>query len=67
MKQMAQNRGALKGLNIATKSGSPQYKEYSKITNAAAIGFYPADSPKISFALIIEDGGEAPDFGKVIV
>lgn len=63
MKLMAQTRSALSGLDIAAKSGSPQYDDSNKSkTNAAGVGIYPASNPEIGIGIMIEDGKSAQDF-----
>ncbi len=63
MTMMAQTLSPLQGVDIATKSGSPQYTDSNtKLTNAAAVGIYPASSPEIGLGLLIEDGANAPNF-----
>lgn len=67
MKLMAQTRPALQSIDIAAKSGSPQYDERNtNLTNAAAVGVYPASKPEIGIGLLIEDGASAQDFFKEI-
>ena len=68
MRMMANSRAALKGINIATKSGSPQYSSRNKkLSNAAGVGFYPADSPEIAMAVLIENGRGGVDFFERVV
>ena len=68
MCMMANSRAALKGINIAAKSGSPQYSSRNKkLSNAAGVGFYPADSPEIAMAVLIENGRSGVDFFERIV
>ncbi len=67
MSMMAESRPALKGLNIAAKSGSPQYSYNKNLTNAAGVGFYPTNKPEIAMAIFIEDGRTAEDFFAQIV
>lgn len=68
MKLMADTRPVLAGKDIATKSGSPQYTDSNlNLTNAAAVGIYPASKPEIAMGLMIEDGASAQDFFAQIV
>ena len=68
MKQMASTVASLSGLDIATKSGSPQYSDTNKgLFNSAGVGIYPASSPEIAMGLIIEDGDAAPAFFSQVV
>ncbi len=68
MKQMAQTFDSLSRLDIACKSGSPQYSDTHKdLFNAAAVGIYPASNPEIAMGLIIEDGDYATPFFSQLV
>lgn len=68
MKLMASTRAALAGLDIAAKSGSPQYDDNNKNkTHAAGVGIYPASNPEIGMGIIIEDGKRAQDFFATVV
>lgn len=68
MKQMASTVSSLSNLDIATKSGSPQYSDANKaLFNSAAVGIYPASNPEIAMGLIIEDGDSAPAFFSQLV
>lgn len=62
MRMMAESRPALKGMDIASKSGSPQYSTNTNLTNAAGVGFYPASAPEIAMAVLVEDGISGEDF-----
>ncbi len=68
MKQMASTVASLSGLDIATKSGSPQYSDTNKgLFNSAGVGIYPASNPEIAMGLMIEDGDAAPAFFSQVV
>lgn len=67
MKQMASTVPSLSGLDIATKSGSPQYSNNTALYNSAGVGIYPASNPEIAMGLIIEDGESAPAFFSQVV
>ncbi len=67
MCMMAKSREALRGLDVAAKSGSPQYSFNKKLTNAAGVGFYPTESPEIAMAVLIENGRRGVDFFERIV
>lgn len=68
MKQMANTVSSLANLDIATKSGSPQYSDANKgLFNSAGVAIYPASNPEIAMGLIIEDGDAAPAFFSQVV
>ena len=68
MKQMAKTFGSLSNLDIACKSGSPQYSDANPdLFNAAAVGIYPASEPEIAVGLMIEDGDLATPFFSQLV
>lgn len=68
MKQMATTISSLQGLDIAAKSGTPEYYENGVYkTNSAAVGFYPASDPEIAISVMIEEGARAPHFFKQVV
>lgn len=68
MKQMASTVSSLANVDIATKSGSPQYSDTNKMLfNSAGVGIYPASNPEIAMGLIIEDGDAAPAFFSQVV
>ncbi len=65
MKLMAKTRPPLANLDIATKSGSPEYTNFSKNkTNAAGVGFYPANfhEAEIAMSIMVQDGRHGEDF-----
>ena len=65
---MASTVASLSGLDIATKSGSPQYSDTNKgLFNSAGVGIYPASNPEIAMGLMIEDGDAAPAFFSQVV
>ena len=50
---------ALPGVSVAAKTGTAETGEGER-ANAWAIGFAPADKPKIAFAVLVEGDDETP-------
>lgn len=48
------------------KSGSPQYSFNQNLTNGAGVGLYPAGSPKIAMAILVEDGRSAENYFEIV-
>ncbi len=83
MRRMAKSRSELAKLNIATKSGSPEYSDVNKKkTNATGVGIFPADlqplannaeeeattTPKqLAMSVIVLDGARAETFFRKVV
>ncbi len=69
MKLMAQTVPNLIGIDIAAKSGTPEYYISNTVykTNSAAIAFYPASNPEIAISIMIEEGESAPQLLRSIV
>ena len=67
MRRMSQNRPSMKGMDIATKSGSPQYSDRNKnLNHGTGVGLYPASNPKYAISIFIQDGSSAEDFCGVV-
>lgn len=68
MKLMAKTRPPLSKLDIATKSGSPEYSDINKkLTNAVGVGFFPTKKPEIAMSVFVHDAKFAVDFlGKIV-
>lgn len=68
MKEMASTVSELQGMDIAVKSGTPEYYENGVYkTNSAAVAIYPASDPQIAISVMIEEGGRAPNFLRQVI
>lgn len=68
MKQMATTVPELQGIDIAAKSGTPEFYENGVYkTNSAAVAIYPASDPEIAISIMIEEGGKAANFLRQVV
>ncbi|MCX2929244.1 D,D-transpeptidase PbpA [Mycobacterium sp. CVI_P3] len=58
--QMTQQKGAIPGVQIASKTGTAEHGTDPRNTppHAWYIAFAPAQSPKVAVAVLIEDGGD---------
>ena len=58
--QVAQQKGAIPGVQIASKTGTAEHGTDPRHTppHAWYIAFAPAQSPKVAVAVLIEDGGD---------
>lgn len=51
------------GVAIAAKTGTAQVGRNNEMVNSWVIGFFPADNPRYSFALLLERAPAGPPFG----
>lgn len=51
---------ALPGISVAAKTGTAEVGDGSGHANAWAVGFAPADNPKIAFAVLVEGDDSRP-------
>jgi peptidoglycan glycosyltransferase len=58
--QMTQQKGAIPGVQIASKTGTAEHGTDPRNTppHAWYIAFAPAQSPKVAVAVLIENGGD---------
>lgn len=65
---MATTVPELQGIDIAAKSGTPEFYENGVYkTNSAAVAIYPASDPEIAISIMIEEGGKAVNFLRQVV
>ncbi len=68
MKRMASTVSVLRGMDVAAKSGTPEFYQNGVYkTNSAAVCFYPASDPEIAIGIMLEEGGNAPNLIKPII
>lgn len=52
--------GALPNIAVAAKTGTAELGDGSGISNSLAVGFAPADDPRIAFAVLVQGSEEVP-------